>query len=91
MPRASCCTGSLADYLIATATELPAFELIEHATPDKLTPLGIKGMAEGGVMGAIGAVCNAVADALAPLGVTVDRQPLSPPRLLQLMAKAADR
>ncbi len=84
-------TGSLADYLIATSTELPPFELIEHATPDQLTPLGIKGMAEGGVMGAIGAVCNAVADALAPVGVTVDSQPLSPPRLLQMIAAAADR
>jgi carbon-monoxide dehydrogenase large subunit len=79
-------SGSLADYLIATATELPTFELIEHSTPDQLTPLGIKGMAEGGVMGAIGAVCNAVADALAPLGITLDSQPLSPVRLLQLLA-----
>jgi carbon-monoxide dehydrogenase large subunit len=79
-------SGSLADYLMATATELPPFELIEHATPDQLTPLGIKGMAEGGVMGAIGAVCNATADALAPLGVVLDSQPLSPARLLPLIA-----
>lgn len=79
-------SGSLADYLMATATELPQFELIEHSTPDRLTPLGIKGMAEGGVMGAIGAVANAVADALAPEGVKVESQPLSPARLLQLLA-----
>ena len=38
-------------------------------TPNRKTPAGIKGMAEGGVMGAIGAVTNAVNDALAPFGV----------------------
>jgi aerobic carbon-monoxide dehydrogenase large subunit len=84
-------SGSLADYLMATATELPAFELIEHATPDRDAPLGIKGMAEGGVMGAIGAVCNAVADALAPLGIRVDSQPLSPARLARLLAAAEQK
>lgn len=81
-------SGSLADYLMATATELPAFEIIEHATRDTHTPLGIKGMAEGGVMGAIGAVCNAVADALAPLGIRVDSQPLTPARLTRLLVAA---
>jgi len=81
-------SGSLADYLVATATELPAFELIEHSRADAETPLGIKGMAEGGVMGAIGAVCNAVADALAPLGIRVDSQPLTPARLTKLLAAA---
>ncbi len=81
-------SGSLADYLIATATELPAIELIEHARPDAMTPLGIKGMAEGGVMGSIGAVCNAVADALAPLGICIDSQPLTPARLSALIAAA---
>ncbi len=76
-PRA----GSLADYLLPTATELPDIEIIHLSTPNALTPAGIKGMAEGGVMGAIGAVCNAVADALAHLGVRVDRQPLTPERV----------
>ena len=42
------------------------------------TPAGIKGMAEGGVMGAIGALTNAVNDALAPFGVVAERQPLTP-------------
>jgi aerobic carbon-monoxide dehydrogenase large subunit len=47
-------------------------------TPNRKTPTGSKGMSEGGVMGAIGAVISAVNDALAPLGVVADRQPLSP-------------
>lgn len=69
---------SLADYLVATACELPNFEILPMHTPNKRTPAGLKGMAEGGVMGAIGALTNAVNDALAPFGVTADQQPLSP-------------
>jgi carbon-monoxide dehydrogenase large subunit len=71
-------SGTLADYLVPTAYELPNFQLIPMHTPNRRTPAGIKGMAEGGVMGAIGAVTNAVNDALAPFGVVADRQPLSP-------------
>jgi aerobic carbon-monoxide dehydrogenase large subunit len=78
-------SGSLADYLVATAYELPRFELIPMHTPSQHTPAGIKGMAEGGVMGAIGALMNAVNDALAPLGVVADRQPLSPVYLRALL------
>jgi len=54
-------------------------------TPNSRTPAGIKGMAEGGVMAAIGAVCNAVSDALAPFGVVADRQPLSPEYIRSLL------
>jgi carbon-monoxide dehydrogenase large subunit len=76
-PRA----GSFADYLLATAGELPEIEIIHADTPSSRTPAGVKGMAEGGVMGAIGAICNAVGDALGPWGVVVDAQPLSPERI----------
>ena len=78
-------SGSLADYLMATAAELPSFELIPMHTPSTATVAGIKGMAEGGVMGAIGSLTNAVADALAPLGAIVDRQPLTPSYLRGLI------
>jgi aerobic carbon-monoxide dehydrogenase large subunit len=47
-------------------------------------------MSEGGVMGAVGAVPIAVADALAPFGVVVDRQPLTPPAVHHLLTAAAD-
>ncbi len=57
-------------------------------TPNKRTPAGLKGMAEGGVMGAIGAVTNAVNDALAPFGVIADRQPLTPVYLRELLRRA---
>ena len=78
-------TGLLSDYLDATASELPDFEIIAMHTPSRATPAGIKGMAEGGVMGAIGAISNAVNDALTPFGVVADRQPLTPMYLRELL------
>jgi carbon-monoxide dehydrogenase large subunit len=78
-------SGSLADYLVATACEIPRLELIAMHTPSRSTPGGMKGMAEGGVMGAIGAVTCAVNDALAPFGIVADRQPLTPIYLRSLL------
>jgi carbon-monoxide dehydrogenase large subunit len=78
-------TGTLADYLVPTACEIPNFELIPMHTPNRRTPTGTKGMSEGGVMGGIGAVCNAVNDALVPFGVTATHQPFSPQYLRSLL------
>lgn len=81
-------SGSLAQYLVATACELPRIELVARHTPSRATPVGIKGMAEGGVMGAIGAISNAVQDALVHLGVRVEAQPLTPMALHGLIRAA---
>ena len=81
-------TSTLADYLVATACEIPNFELIAMHTPNRKTPAGIKGMAEGGVMGAIGALTNAVNDALAPFNVVIDRQPLTPQAIREALRNA---
>ena len=78
-------SGSFADYLLATAVEIPPIEVISQHTPNRKTPTGSKGMSEGGVMGATGALPSAVNDALAPFGVIVDRQPLSPMYLRELL------
>lgn len=78
-------SGTLADYLVATAWELPDFEILPMHTPSRRTPAGLKGMAEGGVMGAIGALTNAVNDALAPFGVTVETLPLTAPAIRGLL------
>lgn len=78
-------SGTLADYLLPTACEIPPIEIVAMNTPNRRTPAGLKGMSEGGVMGAIGAVCNAVNDALAPFGVWADRQPLTPDYLRALL------
>jgi carbon-monoxide dehydrogenase large subunit len=81
-------TSTLMDYLVPTAMDVPSFEVHHQATPSPNTPLGIKGTSEGGTMGGSAAVCNAAADALAPLGLTVDRQPLSPEYLRALLRSA---
>jgi carbon-monoxide dehydrogenase large subunit len=82
-------TSLLSDYLVATAAELPDFEILPMHTPSLHTPAGIKGMAEGGVMGAIGVISSAVNDALSPFGVVADRQPLSPIYLRELIRSKA--
>lgn len=78
-------TGSLMDYLLPTACEAPKLEILHLETPNHRTPVGIKGMSEGGVMGAIGAVTNAVANALEPFDVKVDKQPLTPSYIRSLL------
>ena len=78
-------SGSFADYLLATAVEIPPIEVIGLDTPNRKTPTGSKGMAEGGVMGAIGALMSAVNDALQPFGVVADRQPLTPQYIRALL------
>jgi carbon-monoxide dehydrogenase large subunit len=78
--------GSLADYLIPVATEYPhlrAVSLEQHPSPNN--PLGAKGAGEGGVIPVGGTLANAVASALASLGVEPRALPLSPPRLWRLI------
>ena len=58
--------------------------------PTPKTPTGSKGMAEGGVMGAIGALMSAVNDALQPFGVVADRQPLTPHYIRALLRSKTD-
>ncbi|MBS0126502.1 xanthine dehydrogenase family protein molybdopterin-binding subunit [Thetidibacter halocola] len=84
-------SATLGDYMIATATEMPEIEILALHTPSRRTPAGIKGMAEGGIMGAIGALSNAVNDALAPFGVVADQMPLSPQRLRDLLRGATSK
>lgn len=78
-------TGSFMDYAMSTAADLPDIEIIACHTPSTRTPTGSKGMSEGGVMGAIGAVALAVNDALAPFGVVAERQPLTPGAIRALL------
>jgi carbon-monoxide dehydrogenase large subunit len=78
-------TGSLMDYGIALARDLPPIEIVSHHSPNTRTPTGSKGMSEGGVMGAVGSVTLAVNDALVPFGVLAERQPLSPLAIFGLL------
>src|SRR5204863_5262920 len=85
-------TGSLADYLVPTASDFPnirAVMLEEYPSP--INPLGAKGAGEGGIIAAGGVMANAVADALRPLGVQLRDLPLTPSRVWQLVEDARRR
>jgi carbon-monoxide dehydrogenase large subunit len=70
-------TGSLQDYPIARAADLPAIETRATVTPSPTNPLGVKGIGEAGTIAAPPAVVNATVDALAPLGVRHIDMPLT--------------
>jgi hypothetical protein len=78
-------TTSFMDYILPTAKELPAVEVAHVETLPPVSVSGFKGMGEGGTLGATAAAANAVADALAPLGIRVDELPLTPDRIYRLM------
>ena len=77
------------DYLVPSAAEVPPIEYGHIETPSP-GPGGYKGVGEGGAIGAPPAVVNAVADALAPFGVTVTRLPLSPASIVELLHQEGD-
>jgi carbon-monoxide dehydrogenase large subunit len=78
-------SGSLTDYLIPTAPDLPSFELEATVTPSPVNPLGTKGIGEAGTIAASATVMNAVVDALAPFGVKDVSMPATPEKVWQLM------
>ena len=75
-------TGTLMDYIIPTAVDVPQVEIGHIESPSPYTPHGIKGMGEGGAIAPPAAIANAVADALAPFDVRVNAIPLTPERVL---------
>jgi carbon-monoxide dehydrogenase large subunit len=81
-------TTTFMDYLVPGTHEVPAVDVVHVETPPRVSVTGFKGMAEGGTIGSTAAVANAVADALAPLGVEVRELPLTPDRVLRLVREA---
>ena len=84
-------TTNLADYAFPSAAELPSFECRLMQTPSPNNPLGVKGIAESGTVGAPPAVQNAVIDALAHLGVRHIDLPLTPERVWRAINGAEPR
>ena len=84
-------TGTLVDYMIPTAADLPTFEMAETVTPSPSNPMGVKGVGEAGTIAASPAVINAVVDALRPFGVKDVDMPATPQKLWQLMRKNGGR
>ena len=83
--------ASLMDYLYPSTMEVPPMAMAHIETPSPVTEGGFKGMGEGGLVGGPAAVVNAVADALSPLGVTIEETPLTPSRVLGLIEAARSR
>lgn len=81
-------TGSFLDYAMPRADHLPTIACEPHPVPCATNPLGVKGAGECGVVGALPAVMNAVADALRPLGVRPPDTPFTPQRLWQAIRGA---
>jgi len=84
-------SGSLLDYLLPTAEDVPPLLLGHVESPSPRNPLGLKGLGEGGAISPPAAIANAVEDALRPLGVEVHATPLSPERVLALVEAARGR
>src|SRR5271165_4494039 len=82
--------GSLADYIMPTACEIPAMALIHRHSPSPLNPLGVKGVGEGGAIAPPVAIANAVADALSPFKVELNRLPLKPERIREAIRPASE-
>jgi aerobic carbon-monoxide dehydrogenase large subunit len=74
-------TGSMVDYMIPGAPELPNYTLDRTVTPSPSNPLGVKGVGEAGTIGAPPAVINAIIDALKPFGVKHIDMPALPMRV----------
>ena len=76
--QGNCLGGSLMDYLIPTALEVPDWETGETVTPSPHHPLGAKGVGESATVGSPPAIVNAILDALAPFGVRHMDMPCTP-------------
>ena len=81
-------TGSMVNYLVPSAAELPNFELERTESPSPTNPMGVKGVGETGTIASPAAVMNAVVDALSPYGITDIDMPAKPERVWRAIAEA---
>ena len=81
-------SGSLLEYAIPRADQLPPISVVSRDVPSPTNPLGVKGAGEGGTVGAPGAVIHALLDALAPIGVTHIDMPATPARVWRAIQAA---
>jgi carbon-monoxide dehydrogenase large subunit len=85
-------TGSLADYLIPTASDFPNIRaIVLENSPSPINPLGAKGAGEGGIIAAGGIMANAVANALSTFDVQPRELPLTPTRIWEMVQAAKQR
>lgn len=84
-------TGSMVEYAVPKATQVPVYETARTETPSPHHPLGVKGVGETGTIASTPAVLNAVMDALRPLGIRHLDMPLTPQRIWQAMQAKTGR
>ena len=80
-------SGSFINYLLPGSMEVPSIKTVHLESPSPLNPLGVKGLGEGGAIAPPAAIANALADALRPLATQVNEIPLTPERVLKLLAR----
>jgi carbon-monoxide dehydrogenase large subunit len=81
-------TGTLIDYMVPTANEIPELVLGSTLTPSPTNELGVKGIGEAGTIASSAAVINAIVDALSPFGIKHVDMPASPDRLWKMIKEA---
>jgi carbon-monoxide dehydrogenase large subunit len=84
-------TATFADYLLPTARDVPRIEIHHLETLTEASMTKAKGLGEGGAIGAPAAILNAINDALAPFGVSIDECPATPQRIRTALRAAASR
>jgi carbon-monoxide dehydrogenase large subunit len=84
----NCLAGTLMDYLIPTALEVPDWETGFTVTPSPHHPIGAKGIGESATVGSPPTIVNAICDALAPFGVRHMDMPCTPSRVWDAMQEA---
>ena len=88
-PEGQMQNGTFADYLVPMAAEMPDIEVDHIETPTATSELGTKGAGEAGTAGAMGAVLNAINDALMPFDARIYETPCTPDRILRALGKIA--
>jgi carbon-monoxide dehydrogenase large subunit len=81
-------TGTMMDYAVPKASQMPHLELGHTITPSPVNPLGVKGCGEAGTIGSAACLVSAVCDALEPLGISHIDKPLTPARVWAAIQKA---
>jgi carbon-monoxide dehydrogenase large subunit len=86
--------GTMLDYFMPTAADLPPMELLHTEVPSPMTTFGVRGVGEIGTIPPAAAVANGICDALTDFGVEINRLPLTPEyvwRLVQQATTAGER
>ena len=79
-------TITFADYLLPTSTTVARADLIHRQSPSPFNPLGVKGAGEGGTIPTPAAIVSAIENALVPFGVKISECPITPKRIVEIIA-----